>query len=199
MISKSLNTIFIHVNKTGGTSVSIALRPWEFLPAIAGDHDPAIEICNQMLKKELIFSEFWSFSIVRNPWDRMVSSYYYRQQLLEKTNKHFIPLDLSFSDWMTHKVLQDPCNYEWINQSLMLVDKNGKIMVDDIFFFENLEEAWKRITDRLGLKVFLSKANKTEREDFRTYYTDETAQIVADRFADDIKLFGYKFDQLSPF
>lgn len=194
MISESLKIIFIHVNKTGGTSVSVALRPWERLPKLAEDHDSALAVRAAINDAGMCFKDFWSFAVVRNPWDRIVSSFQYRKQRLLPPNPQHLPEDTDFTRWLVDVVQPNKGNMEWSDQSRMLEDRAGQVIVDEVFKFEEIDEAWKRITGRLGLALHLPHANKTNRKDYRSYYTDQTAQIVADRFPKDISRFGYNFD-----
>lgn len=194
MISTSLKLAFIHVNKTGGSSISTALRPWEHLPVLAGDHDNAKTVARLLTHAGYNYDHFWSFAFVRNPWDRMVSSFNYRQQKLDKENSQSVPEGIEFGDWMRKTVAPNIGNMEWRDQSLMLEDDDRNIIVDAVYRFEDLTEAWGNICSRLGLSLYLPHTNKTNHKDFRDYYDDETAAIVAKRFSRDIEMFGYSLE-----
>jgi hypothetical protein len=62
--------------------------------------------------------------------------------------------------------------------------------------FETLEEDFKVIQEKLGCNEPLQRLHKTEHDDYHTYYTPETWNIVAELFKDDIETFGYKDDTL---
>jgi hypothetical protein len=70
------------------------------------------------------------------------------------------------------------------------------LIVDRVLRFENLSAEFAEV----GRKIFgreepLPVTNVSrDRRDYRTFYNDATAEIVARAYADDIASFGYKFD-----
>src|SRR5688572_2108450 len=90
IISYSRKFIFIHAVKTGGTSIGKALAPF----INDGDIISGYPIENPDWPKHswakhcqtrLDLDKFWSFGFVRNPWDRLVSNFFWWQQV-DKTN-----------------------------------------------------------------------------------------------------------------
>jgi hypothetical protein len=77
----------------------------------------------------------------------------------------------------------------------MIVDDQGRNIVDYVGRFENLDVDFAEICSRLGLQPpALGHENRSEgRVDYRTYYCEETRDIVARYFSRDIENFGYNF------
>ena len=86
MISHSKKFIFIHIPKTGGTSIEIVLKGYIAEKyKIAGDntffigpdikHHTASELLERYGKKK--FGEYLKFCVIRNPWDRLLSLFYW--------------------------------------------------------------------------------------------------------------------------
>lgn len=199
--------IFIHINKTAGTSIARAFGYWE------GDqserkwkdfvkHETAV-----MAKKRVgadFFNEAFKFSIVRNPWDRMVSMFLHRKYV-----GGWIPDDMTFREWLLkideHKtfplLLKRPhalegTRYQYTGPQLdWLVDENGEMCMDYVGHFEYLVVSWRHICRQLGIvdPPKLPHIFKSDRKPYQTYYDDETEQFAAERFEKDIKYFGYKF------
>ena len=76
-----------------------------------------------------------------------------------------------------------------------LKGQNGKIELDFIGRFENIENDFRIVRDHLGIQQELAHINKTQtkREPYRTYYSEELRDIVAQVYAEDIQTFGYSF------
>jgi hypothetical protein len=180
MISLTHNFAFIHVNKTGGTSVCEALADYEDIQTEARDHDPA-EIYRARLGKAL-WDEMFSFAFLRNPWDRMVSSYEYRRQY--NVGLH----ETSFKEWLLGPVQDNPLDREWSNQLWMVKDAGGDIIVKELYLYERLSEGFSKARSRIGIATpELGTYNKTVREAWDGYYDRQTAELVRTRFADDLK------------
>jgi chondroitin 4-sulfotransferase 11 len=177
--------IFIHIEKTGGTSIekALGLAPQQ--------HYLIREIPPQ--EKEGKFK----FAFVRNPWDKVVSQYHFRIFASQTMNKAVHP---DFNDWVVgaysykskrwidYPIMFEPCKY-WITE------EDGSIGVDFIGRFERLTEDWKVVQRNIGGVAELTHQNKSGRvKDYRTYYNDRTAEIISHHFKDDIEMFGYKFD-----
>ena len=68
-LSKDNNLIFVHIPKNAGTTIQETFKMEQ-----AGGHQTALQLQE---KYPLLWESYTSFCIVRNPWDRMVSNYYY--------------------------------------------------------------------------------------------------------------------------
>jgi hypothetical protein len=179
--------IFIHINKTGGSSIEKAL-------GMQFDHRSARE------KIEAIGNSAWerkfTFSFVRNPWDKVVSQYHYRLNTGQAGFRDYPP---DFNDWVRKTFAEKhPLYYD---QPLMFADQmewigdfDGRILVDFIGRFENLQSDFDDVCHRIGRKsVILPHLKPSSHAHYRDYYTAQSRNIIADHFERDIRHLGYDF------
>ena len=187
MISHKHKCVFIHINKCGGTTIDTL-----FTGKFAG-HKKAFVYKRS---KPNIFDNYFKFTFVRNPWDRVVSFYHYQIKRgwdyypFNKT----IPFDKFVKNWLKPMRRQTPLAtypcYDWIS------DKDDNLLVDFIGRFENFQEDFDIVCDKIGIPhQQLPHKNKSNHKHYTEYYDDETRQIVAERYAKDIERFGYKFGE----
>ncbi|MEL6614569.1 MAG: sulfotransferase family 2 domain-containing protein [Bacteroidota bacterium] len=178
---------FVHINKTGGTSVVRAL-------GIRFQHLTAMEL------REKLGDDRWesryTFSFVRNPWDRVVSLYHFRV----KTNQTGLgDQHLSFSDWA--RVCFRDRDPQYLNKPKMfapatdwLAGPSGEIDVDFVGRFERLSDDFAVAAEAIGKSdVELPHLKSSSRGDYREYYDADAIQVVGDAFASDVEAFGYDF------
>jgi len=138
--------------------------------------------------KALIGDETWNsyykFCFERNPWDRVISLYYWRCKSEPR------PTIAEFIDSGVLRRLK--------RNGIDLYSINGQVAVDKICRFENIAEELELLRTRLGIpeKLELPRAKSSFRKDKRGYRdildTEQQARI-ADFFSDEIKLMGYEF------
>lgn len=182
------NYIFIHINKTGGTSVAKAIG----LPE--KNHLTALEIINKISVLEWI--DAYKFTVVRNPWDKVLSHYKYRV----KTNQTDLKTNpIPFDEWV-QKTYGPHKDYKYYDRPKMfqpqvdwLKDFNHHLKIDKIIKFENLAEGYSEIANTLAIESELPHLNKTRKSNYKDYYNQETIEIIADWFDEDIRLFEYSY------
>jgi hypothetical protein len=150
-----------------------------------------IEYINAKHGKDYFNKPDWFvFSPIRNPFDRVVSFYHHNQTHFHET------FNKSFDDWIKKNLEK---HFFSVGQSYhSLFHHDGQLMVDDFIRMESLEEDLNRILNKkLGISNFYIRhikhgTNRIE-YDYRKYYTPKTREIVQDVFKWDIKNFGYKY------
>ena len=155
---KHKDFVFIHINKTGGTSV-ISITGKAFRK-----HLTVKDVIKQIgLKK---WNQVYKFTVVRNPWAKVVSQYKFRTKT-NKSNMNENPL--SFNDWII-KVFVEKDNFYFGRKPLLyeqqvewLKNREGEIDVDEIIRFENLNEEFKKVANEIGIEAELPHLNSTKK------------------------------------
>ena len=160
---------FIHVPRTGGWSITHALRG--VTTSNNKHHHSPLGDTNGV----------WSFGVVRNPWDRLVSLW------SSRWNPHRLP----FEEWLSDDSLKKKFpNVAPLSASYWL--KNGTREVDTIYKFEDLEDAWQDICKRLGLKPQpLPHRHKLTRPPSFEIHTPQTMEVIREACHWEVTKFGY--------
>lgn len=178
---------FVHINKTGGSSIEKALR----LPF---RHRTALEL------REDLGAARWRgrfrFAFVRNPWDKVASHYFYRLTT-NQTGLGANPIE--FNQWVKRAYGErDPSYYDkpkmFMPQVDWISDEEGRCMIDFVGRFERLREDFRLVCERIGANAVLPHEKRSSNRDYRRVYQSLTADIVARWFARDIGAFGYSFE-----
>ncbi len=142
----------------------------------------------------------YKFTFVRNPFERLVSNYankinnlegnnYYKQKnycmgILNDTRsfEEFVKIIIKIPDKWADRHFKTQYSYIY-NGNEILVDYVGKV--------ENLPDDYLDIQKKYNLKVLKHK-NKSVKENWKAFYTEETAKLVYEYYKKDIITFGYE-------
>jgi hypothetical protein len=206
LLSRKHRFIFIHIYKTAGSSIKSVMRPlaadpWQIyasailrrigisalsiqpLPA----HSKAIDVVRFLGPQE--FAKYFSFAIVRNPWDWQVSLYHYMRK--ERTH-HQHSLARQFANF--EEYIEWRCS-EDVRYQLDFVDSPaGDQLVDYVGKLETIDQDFAYICNRLGIEAELPRLNVSNTTPWRSFYNTRTRNLVSDAFLPDIERFGYRFD-----
>jgi hypothetical protein len=208
MISDKYKCIHIHIPKCAGTSIDYALHGtvnviWDEDKKVWVQHLTALEAKKYYASEEQ-WNDYFKFAIVRNPFDKLVSSYNwlcrcfkpcdFRDRLLFKD---FIFRKGAFKNLLNpNLIIKKENKYVQIKSSVdFTMDGNDELMIDHVGRFENLKEEWDFICKQLGVKIKLGHRNKHGRDNkhYRDYYNDETREFVTSACKKDLEIFGYEF------
>ena len=217
LLSHSKQFLFVHIAKTGGTSMRDALSQYRW------GHRYALAqfICNKMSQlcghkigsrfprhsriiaaKEMLPEEYFEglfkFAVVRNPWDLQVSSFHH----IKRERPHVMQGHDTFESFMRWKFAPSREYQYHIDTSLQLqtdylVDLHGNLLTNFIGHYENLQSDFDHVCKTLGIpsKKMPHKRKAADRASYHTYYTDEIKALVDKHFAKDIEILGYQFDE----
>lgn len=142
---------------------------------------------------------YFSFSIVRNPFERVVSTYKNMYKGSWSTFDFYLfgrfKKDKGFEHFVKKGAVQ--VTDKWadehlISQYILICDKNEKPYADFVGRFENLSKDWQSIQEKVVGLGDLPHRNQTSKDDWRNYYNKELARIVYNRYQKDFKIFGYE-------
>lgn len=219
MLSLKKNFLFIHIPKTGGNSIQNILSKYsETILSYPKNRERLdyFEVKNlsyPSLKKhstlmdyrkvidDQIFKKLYKFACVRNPWERMISLYFY------KKNKRGI------YDWSRNDFIDLVNNHGRSSFSYLTTKGGGKLSkilsenyrlkrilgvkpeVDSVIRFENLQSDFDQVCETIGIpKVILPHRNKSKHKNYTDYYDDDLIKLIEEKCRDDIDYFGYTFD-----
>lgn len=228
ILSHKYKFIFIKTNKTAGTSIEIALSKFcgkdDIITPIA-ETDEAIrralgypgprnyhaplrfyrwgDYARLLLlrRKELFYNHigatqiracvgedvwntYYKFCVERNPWDRVVSQYYFRHRAEPR------PSISSFLGMPAIRMLK-----VWGIDNYTI---DGKLAVDRVCRFENLEQELEEVRLKVGIPESLALPNakggiRKDKRSYREILNEEDAQSIREMFRDEIAMFGYEY------
>jgi hypothetical protein len=197
---------FIHIPKTGGTSIHKWFRTMcEYEPngytfnsfGTHNSHFGMVEVLNRT------DDVGYSFAVVRNPYDYIVSLYRFfisvfpkwqvlRPELDWGFDTSWIKQDLTFTEFV--EKLEEwptplPKGYTFASpQTEYLYPK-----VDKILRYENLVDDFAIIQNCVQFYLPLGHHNKSDRGHYKDYYNDHLKSLVTHYFELDIDRFGYTY------
>ncbi len=216
IISRGRNYIFVHIPKTGGTSMALALEGRAMKDDIMlGDtpkavkrrkrladvpaagrlwkHSTLADIEGVVTREET--AQMFTFTLVRNPWDRIVSYYHWLRTQNFDHPMVGLAKQKSFEDFVKTPALQDSLMHAPYGSYLR--DGAGVEQCNLFIRLEHFNKDAATLFDHLGFELTLSIENTSNRErSFQSYYTDDLRQIVGRICAVDIARFGYSFCDL---
>lgn len=219
IISPGRDYIFVHIPKTGGTALSLALEARAMKDDILiGDtpkararrgrlrgvksagrlwkHSTLADI-EGLLPREAI-AQMFCVTLVRNPWDRIVSYYHWLRAQSFAHPAVGLAKALEFSAFLNHP--QTMASFRLWPYGAWMRNGSGVETKAHFLRLEQLEDDLGAFSAHLGINLRVSRANSSDRRaDWRGYYTESDAQLVAELCAEDIARFGYGFDDFRSF
>ena len=170
---EGLNFYFIHIPKTGGTSIYNALEP--FMDDVQHEHKPRCKVD----------TDKFTFAIVRNPYNWLGSHFEY-VQMIEHHDSHIKDFNQYVKVFCERVKTQGIDGYCTQTKWAKGCDFIGK--------FEEIDEAWETILDRIGLDYFpLPHINKSKAlKDYSYLYNADSIQLVNETFKEDFINYGYE-------
>lgn len=199
MISHEKKFIFIHIPKNGGTSINISLRDYcEYPPELsAGIRNSNLSIEYQkhtalaeIKNSNIDIQKYFKFCIIRNPWDRILSLYFHR---IEKVKKLSDTQHSDFNSWIQNVFLNEYLSKKYWKNQIEYISIDGKVNVDYIIRFENYQDGWQQVCQKLKIEKDLVHEYKTNHQKYTQYYNKSSIQAVQKIFKKDIELFKYSF------
>lgn len=191
--------LYVRVPKCGNSSIRRSIKGGEK---------------RRMSKSQIVRArkDWTTFSFVRNPWDRVLSAY--RHKVTGDSNSprivdgiyqgfldHGIPVraDMGFAEFCelicdipdkkTDKHLRSQTSFLFIKDT-SIVSFIGKV--------ENMNEDWSRLMAQIGINIQIGHINRTQKDSqhYSLFYPDTAlVNLVGDRYAEDIRHFGYDFER----
>lgn len=196
---RSAGIVFVHVPKAAGTSFNEALYG-RFM-----GHPRAREIARWAPADVRALPRF---SVTRNPWDRLVSAWRFARAGqgvgesyragMWKAERYRVPEFETFERFVTEWLeRRDPARLDGVFQPqwLFLCDRQRQLLVDHVGRLEELGPTLDYVRATIGRDIEIARANRSgEAVDYRRFYTAELAERVGRIYAEDARLFGYRFD-----
>ena len=198
LYDKEKKLLFIHIPKNGGNSVERAIG-MERMAELAKhsqitDVEPIIKI-----------DQYYKFAVIRNPWDRVVSMYYF-------LNKHGATRNMSFKSWLLannttaqsvrvmaglpnpdkkiHGYYDAPLQTK--TQLSWLKTLDGNIAIDFVCRLEHLNDDMAELCKIKNLNSQqIQFLNKTEHPKYNNVHDQETIDFVGQHYREDIDFFGF--------
>ena len=194
--SKRHNAYFIHVPKTGGTTIRTSIAKYGFnsfnlhqaKDKSNDDKTGAYKLGTVRRAKRGINQEDWEnnfkFAFVRNPYSRAVSNYYFLNFYKKMNFNDFLKKELTQNKDIWHHKL---------TQSEHLYDENKNITIDFIGRFENIQEDFDKICKKLKIPCFKLPHKKSSKidENRKKCLTEENKKIIYDLYKEDFINFNY--------
>lgn len=191
VVSEKKKTLYLHIAKTGGSSITDMLRAYRLDDKILTNKKLSFK------KKKKVFAEivdnwdkYYKFTFVRNKYDLLVSHWHYDNA----------KLNVSFKDFIKNIVVSNKDIYDyWIDQ-YYLTTIDGSSIFDFVGRNENFIDDLKIPFSKIGVKKYnpkkrVNKGKYDKDVHYSSYYDEETKRLVDEKFHKEIEYFGFKMGE----
>ena len=189
MIDDIHKVIFVHIPRTSGTSIESFMKDHTSRYKGIEKHSNAFQLYQSIGKKK--WNSYFKFSITRNPYDMVISLYkapafrnigYSAGKSLKYFLSHYKPWDwehgITCSDYLNRHDLDHIGEFDDRDKTIDIINKKTGLS----------------IKKSLQLRPVQSSSKGSHKKHYSEYYDDETREIVAQKYAEDIERFKYEFE-----
>jgi hypothetical protein len=138
---------------------------------------------NWIVKSNLIplsyYESSFKFAFVRNPWDRLVSLYRHRIEIIKDTLPDF---DTWVREYLGDVPPVGPYNVRGLSQANCQVDWIPKD-IDFIGRYERIQDDFNLVCDQIGInRQQLPRILKTKHKPYYKYYDDSLKELIAIKY-----------------
>ncbi|MCL7945691.1 sulfotransferase family 2 domain-containing protein [Marinobacter sp. ATCH36] len=197
--TKKYQCIYIHIPKSAGTSILTALQNGR-------PHRDHANIKDYYRRDPARSEDYFKFSFVRNPYDRIASVFFYLQRGGNGgSNDLEIKYDMlnrgiyNVNDFV-NKFLDEEACLQYVllrTQYSFFVDDKGEFKMDFVGKYENLEHDFLYVADKIGLPIRkLPKLNMSDNQPlphmgYIHHFNDISLRKINALYLDDFEKFGY--------
>jgi len=217
MISHRHRFIFVHVAKTGGTSIEAAFG---IGPDYVNPEEPRDRRHFGLSDYKALFpaeyASYFKFALVRNPWDRAVSWWAHRRDQYEAKfagmRRELVSAEADAGGKLERKIarldakverhpafqsfeafLEDPGDFPLMQLADLITGVDMDAEFNFVGRFERLEDHFGHVCHLQRLWAALPHVNRSRRTEYTAYYLGNSARRIANLCAHDIERFGYRF------
>ena len=210
-VSHKYRVTFVHIPKTAGSSLEALLQMTGGIPAGVTPSRPTDQSLHTLWGEGIthwtareirmavpsLYRKYRSFSVIRNPFARMVSYAAWKDQKWVAhqplTQKDFAKAVEEAHQFFLHKRIERHPALRSMYQ--FLYDMKGNCIVDRVLAYEHLADEYHALAQSWNLPpVITEERMKSTHEDFHRYYTPRLRRLVEKIYAQDFKVFGYTFE-----
>ena len=213
MIIKELNALYIHIPKTGGTSIgnifhpnniiedrkegSLGFKYSDFLenPIMhVAEHLSYNEYKNKLISQNLNIQYFYTFTFVRNPYSRVYSTWKFLQYQKQQQNPIFNDIDqnvlISFNEFISFLANSD--FYSWIIPQIYFITSN---QCNFIGRYENFNNDLVFLLDKFGINSEIPHLNKLSLNinEYKNFMTRDIQNLIYKKYEPDFIEFKYSY------
>ena len=188
MIIHKYKKIFIHIPKNAGTSINKYFsNEWGDKLSIQADKHATIHEMKNKFPNA--YKNYDKFAVVRNPYDRMVSYYFYLKRQALKHIKGYGRSTVNYNIIEFKKWVDEPrqfwydplhyldCQCDWLDDTVKIIK------------YENLQNDINKLFKK---EIVLPVENTTDHDHYSEYYDNYTSNSVYERFKKDFEKYNYE-------
>jgi hypothetical protein len=194
--STRLKFVFISNPKCASTSLRKALDAHSNIranprsPRRPLSHHASARVVKAMFTEQgRDWSEYFSFTTIRNPWARVASLYHYARKQPRSVAHEAAIQARNIAEFLVSDGFADTAR----TLDYMAHDKDGALLVDRVYKVETLAESLPEIEARLGFELEVPHLNASSNRDYRAIFDDESVEKVRQLFRSDIEAGQYQF------
>lgn len=200
------NCLFLHIPKTGGTKICNNIiricqeeeekEEEEFIKIYHPKDDvefshATVDVIKSLMPKE--YDEAFKFTIVRNPYDKILSEFFYRKEY--NYQKGFNKPKNKFNEFVNYlyKNFDTIMQMPHIEKSHFIEQHKFTDANVTVFKFEKFNQIINFLNNKFNFKISNEKINHTDHEHFSMYYDPDSRNKIYELYKEDFLTFGYNF------
>jgi hypothetical protein len=207
-ISHKYKFVFFSFPKTGSESVRSVLDPYSDIIAVTKSeitkenpfysHITPKETQKIFEQKGWKYNEYYKFTCVRNPYERLMSLYKMKYKLFNMK---------AFSDWVVTLKPNSRERGDWYKNGIIsfknfISNSHGDILVDDVIKLEEIDIKLPQVLNKLGLNInsipHINKGNVNEKKLVKkalknNFINEKSKDFIMKNYEWEMKEYGYNF------